>query len=121
MRVVHWSSLLRSCSAYEGYLREHHDRIDPESVVRYLVLDPHFPRAMRFCVSRCCESVREISGSGENLYRSEPERVLGRLDSELRYLDVAEIFSQGLASFLIGVQEACDRVGDEIDRAYFHV
>src|SRR5207248_8628947 len=27
MQVVHWSSLLRSCSAYEGYLREHHDRI----------------------------------------------------------------------------------------------
>lgn len=29
MQVVHWSSLLRSCSAYESYLREHHDRIDP--------------------------------------------------------------------------------------------
>jgi uncharacterized alpha-E superfamily protein len=76
---------------------------------------------MRFCVSRCCDSIREIAGGGEGGYRTEPERVLGRLDGELRYLDVTEIFSQGLAPFLTGVQETCDRVGDEIDRTYFHV
>lgn len=121
MRVVHWSSLLRSCSAYEAYLREHHDRIDPESVVRYLVLDPKFPRAMRFCVARCCESLREIAGGGElGFFTSEAERVLGRLDSELRFLDVHEIFGQGLSTFLIGIQDACNRVGDEIQTAYFH-
>ena len=121
MRVVHWSSLLRSCSADEAYLREHHDRIDPESVVRYLVLDPHFPRAMRFCVTRCCESVREISGGGvEGGYSSEVERLLGKLDSELRYIDVGEIFSQGLSAFLVGVQDACNRVGDELQHTYFH-
>ena len=61
MRVVHWSSLLRSCSAYEAYLREHHDRIDPEGVVRYLVLDADFPRAIRFCVARCLESLQAIA------------------------------------------------------------
>ncbi len=88
MRIVHWSSLLRSCSAYEAYLREHHDRIDPEGVVRYLVLDADFPRAMRFCVARCVESLREIAGGDEDEYRSEAERQLGRLDSELRYIDV---------------------------------
>ena len=119
MRVVHWSSLLRSCSAYEAYLREHHDRVDPEGVVRYLVLDADFPRAMRFCVARCCESLREIGGGDEDEYRSEAERQLGRLDSELRYIDVEEIFGRGLNSFLTSVQDACNRVGAEIHQAYF--
>jgi uncharacterized alpha-E superfamily protein len=119
MRIVHWSSLLRSCSAYEAYLREHHDRIDPEGVVRYLVLDPDFPRAMRFCVARCVESLREIAGGDDDEYRSEAERQLGRLDSELRYIDVTEIFGRGLNTFLTGIQEACNRVGDEIGQAYF--
>jgi uncharacterized alpha-E superfamily protein len=119
MRVVHWSSLLRSCSAYEAFLREHHDRVDPEGVVRYLVLDADFPRAMRFCVARCCESLREIGGGGEDEYRSEAERHLGRLDSELRYIDVDEIFARGLNTFLTGVQDACNRVGEEIHQAYF--
>jgi uncharacterized alpha-E superfamily protein len=119
MRIVHWSSLLRSCSAYEAYLREHHDRIDPEGVVRYLVLDSDFPRAMRFCVARCVESLREIAGGDDDEYRSEAERQLGRLDSELRYIDVTEIFGRGLNTFLTGIQDACNRVGDEIHQAYF--
>ena len=119
LRVVHWSSLLRSCSAYEAYLREHHDRIDPEGVVQYLVLDADFPRAMRFCVARCCESLREIAGGDEEEDRSEAERHLGRLDSELRYIDVEEIFGRGLNHFLTGIQNACNRAGDEIHRAYF--
>ena len=119
MRVVHWSSLLRSCSAYEAYLREHHDRIDPEGVVRYLVLDADFPRAMRFCVSRCVESLRAIAGSDDLDYHSEAERHLGRLDSDLRYIDVEEIFGRGLDTFLSGIQDACNRVGDEIHQAYF--
>lgn len=119
MRIVHWSSLLRSCSAYEAYLREHHDRIDPEGVVRYLVLDADFPRAMRFCVARCVESLREIAGGDDDEYRSEAERQLGRLDSELRYIDVTEIFGRGLNTFLTSIQDACNRVGDEIHQAYF--
>ena len=119
MRVVHWSSLLRSCSAYEAYLREHHDRIDPRGVVQYLVLDADFPRAIRFCVARCCESLREIAGGDEEEDRSDAERHLGRLDSDLRYVDVEEIFGRGLNTFLTGIQDACNRAGDKIHEAYF--
>jgi uncharacterized alpha-E superfamily protein len=117
VRIIKWSSVLRSCSAYEAYLREHHDQIDPFGVVRYLVLDGEFPRAMRFCVARCCESLRAIAGDGG--FGSEADRLLGRLDSELRYLDIGEVLDQGLSSFLSGIQDACNRIGDEIHRAYF--
>lgn len=118
LRVVYWSSLLRSCSAYETYLREHHEQIDPESVVRYVVLDPYFPRAIRFCVARGVVSLREITGVSDGA-PSQAERHLGRLESDLKYVDVDEIFTQGLSSFLVGVQDACHRVGDEIQNAYF--
>lgn len=120
MQAVHWSSLLRSCAAYEAYLHDHHERVDPEGVVNYLVLNPYFPRAMRFCVARCRDSLREIAGGGEEGFSTEAERLLGRLDSELRYLDVGEIFSQGLGKFLVGIQDSCHRVGEEIGQAYFH-
>lgn len=119
LRVIHWSSLLRSCSAYEAYLRGHHERVDPEGVVRYLVLDPDFPRAMRFCVAHCHDSLREIAGSDDEEVNTEAERLLGRLESDLRYIDVDEIFRRGLNSFLADVQEACNKVGHEIHQAYF--
>jgi uncharacterized alpha-E superfamily protein len=119
LRLVHWTRLLQSCSAYEAYLRTYHDRLDPHSVVRYLVLDPDFPRAVRFCVMHCRESLHEISGGDIDGYGSEAERRLGRLDGELRYIDVSEIFDRGLQSYLRGLQEACVRIGDEIHFTYF--
>jgi uncharacterized alpha-E superfamily protein len=119
LRLVHWTSLLQSCSAYEAYLRTFHDRIDPQSVVRYLVLDPDFPRAVRFCVTRCRDALHEISGGDLDGYGSEAERRLGRLDGELRYIDVGEIFDRGLTSYLSGLQDACNRIGDEIHHTYF--
>jgi uncharacterized alpha-E superfamily protein len=117
--LVHWTRLLQSCSAYEAYLRTYHDRLDPQSVVRYLVLDPDFPRAVRFCVMHCRESLHEISGGDIDGYGSEAERRLGRLDGELRYIDVSEIFDRGLLSYLRGLQESCVRIGDEINLTYF--
>lgn len=118
--LVHWSGLLQTCSATEAYLRENNEHVDPEGVVRYLVLDPDFPRAIRFCIARCCDSLRSIAGqSGDSELLSEAERRIGRLDSELRYLDVGEIFGQGLANFLYGVQQSCNAIGSEIHHAYF--
>jgi uncharacterized alpha-E superfamily protein len=119
LRTVYWASLLRNCSAYEGYLQKQPHKISAETVMQYLVLEPDFPRAMRFCVARCLDSLRAISGGDEDGYGSEPERLLGRLDSELRYTEVKEMFERGLPRFLDGVQQACNRVGDEIRQAYF--
>jgi uncharacterized alpha-E superfamily protein len=121
LRLVHWTSLLQSCSAYEAYFRTFHERIDPQNVVRYLVLDPDFPRAVRFCVTRCRDSLHEISGGDIDGYGSEAERRLGRLDGELRYIDVGEIFDRGLASYLRGLQDACSRIGDEVHHTYFAI
>lgn len=117
--AVYWTGLLRSCSAYEAFLKRHQDRLEPENIVQYLVLDLDFPRAMRFCVARCLESLRAITGSQEERYGSEAERLLGRLDSDLRYADVGEIMHRRLPAFVADVQGACSRIGDELQTAYF--
>ncbi|MDX2037887.1 MAG: alpha-E domain-containing protein [Isosphaeraceae bacterium] len=119
MSIVHWTTLLRSCSAYEAFLSTRGDALSPEGVVRYLVLDPDFPRSMRFSITQCRESISEIGGGDEDGYGSEAERLLGRLDGELRYIDVLEIFDRGVRRFLSSVQDTCDRVGEEIHKAYF--
>src|SRR5262249_39758507 len=105
-----WSALLRSCSAHEAFLRSSHEEPGPRTALRFLVLDPDFPRAVRFCLSRCLESLREIAGGDDDGYRSEAERHLGRLDGDLRYLDPAEILQRGLPAFLASIQETCNKV-----------
>ena len=68
---------MRSCSAYGAYLRVERDRVEPVGVIRFLVLNPDFPRAIRFCVARCRESLQEIAGGDDDEYASEAERLLG--------------------------------------------
>jgi uncharacterized alpha-E superfamily protein len=121
LELVHWTGLLRSCSAYGAYLRSERDRIEPVGVIRFLVLDPDFPRAIRFCVARCRESLKEIAGGDDDESASGAERLLGRLESELRYIDVAEIFERGLLPFLDGIRTTCRRVGKEIQQTFFLV
>jgi len=112
-----WASLLRICSAHEGYLKLYQDRIHPEGVIDLLVLSSDFPRAVRFGVARCLESLRAIGG--EEGLRTAAERRLGRLESDLRYSDAAELALRGVGPLLHQVQEACAQAGSEIHQAYF--
>lgn len=118
LQIVRWTGLLRSCSAYAAFLRVERDRVEPVGVIRFLVLNPDFPRAIRFCVARCRESLQEIAGGGDE-YGSEAERLLGRLDGELRYIDVGEIFDRGLVPFLEGVKNTSHRVAAEVQHSFF--
>jgi uncharacterized alpha-E superfamily protein len=111
----HWTSLLRSTSAHEAYLTHARDHIDPVGVVRYLLLEADFPRSMRFGVARCLESLRAVAAGGS----SEAERHLGRLDGELRYMDVDDLFRRGVGAFLSNVQDVCAAVGRDVHQAYF--
>lgn len=119
LRLVRWTGLLRSCSAYGAYLRVERDRVEPVGVIRFLVLNADFPRAIRYCVARCRDSLQEIAGADDEEFRSEAARLLGRLDSELRYIDVNEIFERGLLPFLQEIQTTCQKVGQEIQRSFF--
>jgi uncharacterized alpha-E superfamily protein len=112
-----WARLLRETSAYESYLKQARERIDPVGVIRYLLLEADFPRSMRFSVGRCLDSLRAIAGGSG--YGAPAERPLGQLDSELRYMDVNELFQRGIGPFLISVQDTCAAVGREVNRAYF--
>ena len=115
--AAHWVSLLRGTSAHEAYLKQARARVEPVGVVQYLLLEAEFPRSMRFSVARCMESLRCVSGGAE--FGTAAERHLGKLDSDLRYMDVDDMFRRGLDLFLADVQTACAAVAREIHQAYF--
>ncbi len=88
-------------------------------MIRFLVLEPGFPARdplLRRPLPRVAPGDRR---GDDDEYGSEAERLLGRLDSELRYIDVGEIFERGLLPFLDGIQTTCHRVGHEIQRTFF--
>ncbi len=119
IRIVSCTSLLQACSAYDAYIRQSHEQIEPRRVVGFLLLDPDFPRSMRFGVDRCCDSLAWISVGESDGWNSQAERLLGRLGSDLRFVDIDELVRQGLDTFVGEVEQVGQTVAFELYQAFF--
>ncbi len=115
---IQWAAVLKSVSALEMFRLEYR-RIAPKSVAEFLVLNPDFPRAIRFCVARAERCLHEISGSEMGNYANPAERCLGRLSSELSYTDIEEILHQGLHEYIDGLQAQFNTAGAAIGETFF--
>jgi uncharacterized alpha-E superfamily protein len=116
--TVQWSALLESASALEMY-RKRFGRIVPHQVADFLILDREFPRAIHFCLIKAEESLLSITGGQRGHFRSMPEKRLGRLRSQLDYLQIGEIIDQGLHEFIDTFQVQLNKVGEAIHETFF--
>ena len=115
---IQWSALLRSASALEMY-RQRHGRIQPASVVQFLVLDREFPRAVLHCLTKANESLHAISGTAMGGFSNRAERSLGQLRAELAYTSAPQIIQRGLHEFVDDLQQRLNDVGEAIHEAFF--
>src|SRR5438477_7472054 len=76
--ALEWTTVLKSCFAFESYQVRYSGGVTPEHVIECLLLDAALPRSARFAAAVALESVSRIDGPGR---RSEPRRVLRRLES----------------------------------------
>jgi uncharacterized alpha-E superfamily protein len=115
---LQWIALLKSASAYEMY-RKCQRRIAPQDVAKFLILDPEFPRSIRFCLLQVERSLREISGTPSRTWNNPAERTLGKLRAELDFITIEEIIQIGLHEFLDALQTQLNLVGDKIFETFF--
>ncbi len=74
---VQWMGLLRSVSALQMYQRATRGPIDGAAAVRFLLLDPTFPRSVASCATRIREALNRLPRSRRTLpVMDELERVL---------------------------------------------
>ncbi len=117
--TIQWMAVLKSCSALEAYRKVYLSRIEPQTVVHYLVLDRYFPRTIYFCVAQLQEALWSISGSSHREYNNNADRLVGKLEAELNYTTIEDIYELGLHSWLEQVQEKLGRIGEQVQQTYF--
>src|SRR5882672_7255925 len=118
MDDTQWAAVLRSASAFEMY-RKRQGRISPKGIVQFLVLDPEFPRAIRFCLNSARDSLHSISGTPLEGFRNKAEKSLGQLCSDLAYANVDEIVARGLHEYLDDLQNRMNLLGTGIYETLF--
>jgi uncharacterized alpha-E superfamily protein len=116
---LQWMALLKSASAYEMYRKRGVHRLSPQSIAEFLILDPVFPRSIRFCVSQVERSLHEIMGTAIGTWSTPVERSLGRLRTDLDYITIDDIIHTGLHETLDDLQLRMNTVGSKICETFF--
>jgi uncharacterized alpha-E superfamily protein len=98
--ITQWMAVLRSCSAFEAYLKIHVGDVNGFKVAEFLTLHPTFPRSIRFSVDHLDRAIHRISGSKIAGYHNETDRLSGLLRSSITYETIQSIFQTGLHEYL---------------------
>lgn len=117
--IVRWSSLLKSADALDMYRRTH-GRIVPAKVAQFLILDPIFPRSMRFCANQvqdCLTSMRANEPTRQDL---PSEKLADQLTSRLNSVEIEEIIEQGMHAFIDQFQGAINSLGNIVYADFFN-
>ncbi|MBN9239175.1 MAG: hypothetical protein BGO97_05760 [Micrococcales bacterium 70-64] len=114
-----WTTILRSCGAYEAYLRTYRGVPSAKNAAEFLLLDRLFPRSILFSVSRAEACMREIEPSTGRVGVSDlSQRLLGQIRSELEYRPIADIL-EDLPLHMDNVQLATSAASEAIRQRYF--
>jgi len=115
---IQWAAVLKSVSAHDMYRKIFH-RITPKQVADFLIFDTEFPRSIRHCIANALFSLHKITGTPQGVVQNRAEKILGRLQADLDYADIAEVLEFGMHEYLESLQVRLNQVGEEISTTFF--
>ncbi|CAN5897591.1 alpha-E domain-containing protein [soil metagenome] len=110
-------ALLKSLSAFEAFRKRYHSQLEPALMAEFLLLDPNFPRSLRFCARVAHEILTELQN--RNADSGAAERLAGRLSAQLEYLDAAARITEDEAPSLDDLLKTLAAVSDAVTQTYF--
>lgn len=114
-----WTTILRSCGAFEAYLRTYRGVPSARNAAEFLLTDRLFPRSILYSVTRAEECLREIDPrSGRAGVADQAQRLLGQIRSELEYRPIIELMDD-LPGHMENVQSVTSAASDAIRLRYF--
>jgi uncharacterized alpha-E superfamily protein len=111
--------VLRSCCSLEAFRRTHLADMDANQIASFLILQPSYPRSLRFCVERLHSAIAGVRISNNVHTPSAPERIVGRLGASLEYAGIDEIMAEGLSTYLQNLQNTANEASTALQKAYF--
>lgn len=117
--LIQWSSLLKSVSAYDMYLKKH-GKLTAQGISGFLIFDKNFPRSILSCIIGLDKSLQAVTIQNEDK-RNEAEKKLGLLRSHLEYSDIEDVFQFGVHEYLDDVQSRLNALSVSIFETYFSI
>ena len=116
--TLQWSAILRSCSAHDAYRKFYVAQVEPDKVVEFLILNEFFPRSIRYCVQAMNDALRRISGSREEAFSNQAEKLAGRLVADLNFSALEDIKTVGMHNYMDELQVKLNAIGEAVYKTY---
>jgi uncharacterized alpha-E superfamily protein len=114
---LQWAAVLKSCLAYEAYQRRYVGHVEPAHVVEFLLTQESFPRSVRHSLEVSAAALALIEGQA-GAARSKAGRLLGKVLSDLQYLELDQVLTGDLHAFLGDVLERCAQASRAVQDQY---
>ena len=110
---IQWKSVLDSLAAYQMYRRYVHVRVRGVEVLRYLLQDVHFPRAINHCLNQVEQCLRNLP------MNEAPQYALVKAQRMVRNAKVEKIVKDNLNDYINQLQLAFIDISAELTSTYF--
>jgi uncharacterized alpha-E superfamily protein len=113
-----WVDLLRSCGAYEAFLRTYRGSMSDERAAGFLLMDRLFPRSIAAALHQaevCLSGLEPVAERGSH---DDARRHIGHVRTSLEYRPLIDILDD-LPHEMELVQRACAAASDGIKMRYF--
>lgn len=119
-RAPTWGTLLRSCGAYESYLRTYRGPVRPALAAEFLMVDRLSPRSIFYALTAAEQCLHRLDPAATDRvgFADEARRLLGRARTDLEFRNPGELLG-GFSTDLEGLQETCSRVSEAVAARYF--
>ena len=116
---LQWIALLRSAGAYQMFRHSEQNAIRPNAVARFLLLDPIFPRSVRYCLDGISDTLKMIELNPIPKEPTKLECMRGLLKAKWSYVRVENIISDGLHEAIDSLQIDLNELHNLIQDQYF--
>jgi uncharacterized alpha-E superfamily protein len=117
--IPSWLTLLRSCGAWETFLRTYRGSLDDHHAAEFLLLDRLFPRSAFAALSAAEACLADLEPDpGRAGVTTDAQRILGRARTNLEFRGADELLAD-LGQVLAQLERTCTRVNDAVSRRYF--
>jgi uncharacterized alpha-E superfamily protein len=117
---LQWISLLRCAGAYQMFRQSPRQQvIEPKAVAGFLLLDPVFPRSVRYCLERIHETLRIVRGLAVPGAPDDLECLSGLTLARWSYTHIDDLIASGLHEAIDGFQSDLNRLHILIEERYF--
>jgi uncharacterized alpha-E superfamily protein len=116
---LQWISLLRSAGAYQMFRQSELGVISPKAVASFLLLDPAFPRSVRYCLERIHETLQVVGGRSVPGAPDALECLVGLTLARWSYTKIDALIANGLHEAIDDLQQDLNNLHGLIHSRYF--